>query len=150
MKWEQGDSGSEDDATDRLGDERKDILEGAEKSNSEGLLRLVENFESEELITGIEVVDPTLRVTVDEDEPSTYTKVKGRRNKKRKMTLKPREKVSKDDDGWVSDDSVVTELWEVKKEGAKKYFEELSKLEVKAKAAYAELTEALASVDKKQ
>jgi hypothetical protein len=87
---------------------------------------------------------------VVERELSTYTEVKGRRNKRRKVTLKPRKKVSEDDDGWVSDDSVLTHLWEEKKEGAKKYFDILSKLEVKAETAHAELTEALASADKKQ
>lgn len=117
LKWEQGDG--DDNATDELGDERKDMLESVEK-NSE---------KSKELIN-----------------------VEG--NKRRKVTLKP-EKVSKnndewDDDDWISDDSVVLELWEGKKEGAKKYFAELSKLEVKAKAANAELTEALAGVNRKE
>ena len=105
---------------------------------------------SDELLTtGMELVDPTLKVTVDEGEPSAYIEVKGRRNKRRRVTLKPRKKVLDDGDGWVTDDSVVVDLCEKKEEGGKNFFGVLSGFEAKAAAADAELTEAiLASVDK--
>ena len=48
------------------------------------------------------------------------------------------------------DDSVVSSLLELKKEGAKRYFEVLSKLEVKVEKAYGDLVEALASVSDKE
>ena len=53
-------------------------------------------------------------------------------------------------DGWVTDDSVVGSLLELKKEGAKRYFEVLSKLAIKAEKAYGNLVEALASVSDKE
>lgn len=57
------------------------------------------------------------------------------RNKRRKVTRNGKAKVSDDDDGWATDDSVVGRLLELKKEGAKRFLEELSKLEVKAEKA---------------
>jgi hypothetical protein len=138
VKWELGDSEELSDAA----DDADAIATDGEKDKSD-----------ESLTTGMELVpvDPTLKVAVDEREPSAYTEVKGRRNKRRRVTMKPREKVS-DDDGWVTDDSVVADLCEKKEEGGKNFFGVLSEFEAKATAADAELTAAiLASVaDKKR
>jgi len=102
----------------------------------------------EEVITGIEVKQSS-SVTA-EDEYDSKAKAKSRRDKKkkRKLLLRPKEKVLGDaDGGWTSDDSIHATLWDVKKQGAEKFFEELSQLEVKAEKSYAELAEALGRVD---
>lgn len=82
-----------------------------------------------------------------EDEKELKRKAKARRNKqkKRRSLLKPKGIVLLEDagGGWTSDDNIDATLWDVKKEGAEKFFEELSKLEVKAEESYAELAEAL-------
>ena len=72
------------------------------------------------------------------------------RNKRRKGILKWKGKELDDDDGWVTHDSVVSSLLESKKEEAKRYFEVLSKLEVKVEKVYSDLVEALAGVSDKE
>ena len=71
-------------------------------------------------------------------------------NKRRKGTLKRKGKQLNNDDSWVTDDGVVGSLLELKKEEAKRYFEVLSKLEVKVEKAYGDLVEALASMSDKE
>jgi hypothetical protein len=133
----------------------KEELIGGESENEEKPLkkherRLGSVGSVEEAITGGEV-EPSSSVTA-EDEYDLKAKAKSRRDKKkkRKSLLKPKEKVLGDDDsGWTSDDNIDAILWEVKKQGAEKFFEELSKLEVKAEKSYAELAEAVGRVDEK-
>jgi hypothetical protein len=103
---------------------------------------------AEEAITGREVKQSS-SVTA-EDEYDSKAKAKSRRDKKkkRKSLLRPKEKVLGDaDGGWTSDDSIHATLWDVKKQGVEKLFEELSQLEVKAEKSYAKLAEALGHVD---
>jgi len=138
VKWELGES-----------EELSDVADDDDSIATDG-----EKDKSDELLArGMELVpvDPTLNVAVDEGEPSAYTEVKGRRNKRRRVTMKSKEKVLDDDDEWVTDDSMVVDLCEKKEKGGKNFFQVLSGFEAKAVAADTELTDAiLASVANKK
>ena len=143
LKWEkEGVKQAGEDSNESMSDAEKN--EEEEEEEEEGVhLNESEGTSKRVLRSATNIEEVTLGVE------ASRVDFRRKGNKRRRVTLKQKQKVLEEDDGWSteSDDSLSTSLLEAMKKGAKKFYEEMSRLEVKAEASSAELAEALAGAN---